>query len=130
MKVELYGVLLLLLAASCKQQSQKAESHDNGDTVVVSSCSESDTFIVSGHMVWGHEVRSFAPEGTEDVYWLSDKTGRLEAWYLEQIGTDAEPYTAVDVTLKVRNLGQATDGFAVDYTSVYEVLDFNPDSIR
>lgn len=126
----LYGILLLFLVAGCRQQSQKTEIGDTCDTVAVSSCPESDVFTVSGQMVWGHEARSFVPEGTEDAHWLSDKTGRLEAWYQEQTGADAKPYTAVNVTLKVRDLGRATDGFAADYTSVYEVLDFGADSIR
>lgn len=38
-------------------------------------------YTMKGEMSLAHEVRSFRPEGTDDEYWIVDKTGRLEDMY-------------------------------------------------
>lgn len=78
-----------------------------------------------GQLVWGHESRSFAPEGDTLVYWLKDDTQRLEATYNAVLRGVAAPYTPVRAQLRMRALGPAYDGFAADYDGVMEVIEID-----
>ncbi len=77
--------------------------------------------VVKGTLVWGHEARSFKAEGDSLEYWVDDHTGVLEKDYQATVGAGAQPYTPVYVELKVRDMGKAADGFALDYDGVYQV---------
>lgn len=77
--------------------------------------------VVKGTLIWGHEAHSFKAEGDSLEYWVDDNTGVLEKDYQATVGDGAQPYTPVYVELKVRDMGKATDGFALDYDGVYRV---------
>jgi uncharacterized membrane protein/heat shock protein HslJ len=71
------------------------------------------TYAYRGHLVLGHEVRSFKPCGKEVAYWVVDRTGG-EIWEVYQKLTH-EPYQPM--YLEVRgNLGPSpSEGFGADY---------------
>lgn len=74
--------------------------------------------IVKGKIIFGHEVRSFQPEDSDKTYWLEDKSGYL----MEKYKASGEPEWIVYAELEVKDTGRATDGFAEDYDSTYQVL--------
>ena len=73
---------------------------------------------VQGLITFGHEVRTFRPEGSDTVYWLVDKSGYLTQKYKKSGLAEWK----VDAKLEVRNIGKVHDGFAKDYSYAYEVL--------
>lgn len=71
--------------------------------------------IQRGYYVFGHEVRTFQPCGTETVYWVkaeADVSKRLREEY-RQLTT--KPYEPVYVEVKGYFAERATGGFAADY---------------
>lgn len=75
---------------------------------------------VKGELVIGPEVRSFKPEGSSDVYWIIDKTGKLYQKY-DSITGGIKNGIPVQVKLEVEDMGKSTEGFATNYKSVYHV---------
>ena len=65
-------------------------------------------------------MRSFRPDGTDDEYWIVDKTGRLEDMY-DKITGGQKNGTPVDVTLRLEYNGKWDTGFAEDYDGVFFV---------
>lgn len=78
---------------------------------------------VKGKLVMGHESRSFVADSDSIYYWITDRTGRLNAKYDSIVGKGAKPYTSISVELKVNDLGRTTEGFAAEYAGIYEVTD-------
>ena len=93
----------------------------------VTLCDEPDStlsrdvlYTMKGEMSLAHEVRSFRPDGTDDEYWIVDKTGRLEDMY-DKITGGQKNGTPVDVTLRLEYNGKWDTGFAEDYDGVFFV---------
>lgn len=87
---------------------------------VPDSLSTDVLLTLSGTVRLGHEVRSFRPAGSNQEFWLVDKTGTLAEGYDRAVGgrKDWQPAPA---TLRVEYAGKWTDGFAADYDGVYLV---------
>ena len=75
-----------------------------------------------GRVVLAHEVRAFIPEGDTVEYWIVDRSGALERAYDRATGgqKNGKPAWA---ELKVRYKGPSDEGFAADYTGVFEVVE-------
>ncbi len=74
-----------------------------------------------GHLVWGHEVRSFRPCGMEVEYWVVDRTGG-ELWDVYRALTH-EPYQPLYAELR-GDLGPSPSiGFGVKYEKQLTVLE-------
>lgn len=93
----------------------------------VTLCDEPDStlsrdvlYTMKGEMSLAHEVRSFRPDGTDDEYWIVDKTGRLEDMY-DKITGGQKNGNPVDVTLRLEYNGKWDTGFAEDYDGVFFV---------
>jgi uncharacterized membrane protein/heat shock protein HslJ len=70
-------------------------------------------YAYRGHLVLGHEVRSFKPCGKKLAYWVLDRTGG-EIWEVYQRLTH-EPYQPMYVEVR-GNLGPPpSEGFGADY---------------
>ena len=77
-----------------------------------------------GLTVFGHEVRSFKPCGSETSLWAVDSSGLLWDLYTEMTVQDP-PYQSVFVTVEGRLSAAPRDGFGADYAGtlfVDEVL--------
>ena len=84
--------------------------------------SEEQTKTAKGRLVLGHEARSFQPCGSDEVFWISDKTTNLKQLYYElTIGADA--YTPIYVEMIFADKGKAKEEFPAEYKSVYEVVE-------
>lgn len=82
--------------------------------------SKDELFTLKGTLTIGHEVRSFKPEGSNDEYWIVDKTDSLNDIYdkASKGHKNGKPMQAV---LKVEYNGKWEDGFAADYSGVFFV---------
>lgn len=76
---------------------------------------------VTGRLIMGHEAQSFSGENASEDFWIVDETNTLQALYDSVVGRNAQPYTPVNVTLKVVDAGPSDEGFAANYASVYHV---------
>lgn len=79
------------------------------------------SFVVKGQLVIGHEVRSFVPEGDSIGYWIYDESDELYQRY-DELTKGTKNGKPVSAELEVVDMGKADDGFAAEYTSVYEVV--------
>ena len=74
-----------------------------------------------GHLVWGHEVRSFKPCGVEEEYWVLDRTGG-ELWNIYRRLTH-EPYQRLYTELRGHLGPSPSTGFAAEYEKQLTVLE-------
>lgn len=97
------------------------------DESSIELCDEPDSalsrdvlYTMKGVMCMAHEVRSFIPDGSDDEYWIMDKTGRLEELYDKVTGgqKSGEPVNAI---LRLEYNGKWDTGFAEDYDGVFFV---------
>ncbi len=78
-------------------------------------------FVTEGTLVFGHEVRSFTPEGKDEACWVVDKTGRLAQAY-DSLTGGVKNGRPVHAELEVIDMGRSDEGFAKTYESVYNVV--------
>lgn len=97
------------------------------DESSIELCDEPDSalsrdvlYTMTGVMCMAYEVRSFIPDGSDDEYWIVDKTGRLEELYDKVTGgqKSGEPVNAI---LRLEYNGKWDTGFAEDYDGVFFV---------
>jgi hypothetical protein len=72
--------------------------------------------LTRGHLVYGHESRTFSPCGSEEVYWLmpeSSSDAALRAIY-EQRTRGAAPYTPIYIVLVGKVTEPPAEGFGAD----------------
>ena len=86
---------------------------------VPSSLYANNTF--RGHLVWGHEVRSFKPCGMEVEYWVVDLTGG-ELWDVYRALTH-EPYQPLYAELRGHLGPPPSTGFGAKYEKQLRVLE-------
>lgn len=87
--------------------------------VLVNGCSQppveevEDSEILLGHLVWGHEVRTFTACGTTETGWIIDKTeGELRL--LAQTGA-TQPYEKILVEIRGQLGPRLESGFGADF---------------
>jgi uncharacterized membrane protein len=106
--------VMLVLAIACGSR-EKAET---GQSDALESPSQTE--IVAGFAVYGHEVRSFRPCGDEQPLWAIDRSGVLWEIY-EDLAFHNEPYEEVFGIVE-GHFGPAPEtGFGADYTGTIEV---------
>jgi uncharacterized membrane protein len=67
-----------------------------------------------GSVVYGHEVRSFRACGSEETFWVTDRTGLL--WDLHQeLALKTQPYEEVFFVLSGYSGPAPVEGFGADY---------------
>lgn len=74
-----------------------------------------------GHLIWGHEVRSFKPCSMEVEYWIVDRTGG-ELWDVYRALTH-EPYQPLYSELRGHLGPPPSTGFGADYEKQLTVLE-------
>lgn len=82
--------------------------------------STDELFTLKGTVTIGHEVRAFKPEGSNDEYWIVDKTGSLEDLY-DKTTKGQKNGSPVKAVLKLEYNGKWDDGFAAEYSGVFFV---------
>ncbi len=97
------------------------------DESSIELCDEPDSalsrdvlYTMTGVMCMAHEVRSFIPDGSDDEYWIVDKTGRLEELY-DKITEGQKSGEPVNAILRLEYNGKWDTGFAEDYDGVFFV---------
>lgn len=96
MKNLFFMLFVIVALCACTNTHEKSQGVQQQDTLVVDS-----VMTLSGNLIIGHEVRSFAPDGDSLVYWIIDRSGTLKALYDSAVGIDASPYTPVRAELRV-----------------------------
>jgi len=87
-----------------------------GDAAAVaetSAASPSAMPLRRGHLVFGHEVRSFEPCGSEGALWVLDETGGELARVYEEL--TYEPYQRLYVEILGRDSARPDEGFGAEY---------------
>lgn len=74
---------------------------------------EDHSLIFRGHLVLGHEVRSFKPCGKDIEYWVLDRTGG-ELWKVYRKLT-RKPYEAMYAEVRGQLEASPSHGFGADY---------------
>ncbi len=77
-------------------------------------------YTMTGELSIAPETYSFRPDGSDEEYWIVDKTGRLEAMYYEATGGRKDG-TPIKVTLRLEYNGKWDTGFAELYDGVFLV---------
>lgn len=80
--------------------------------------------VFRGHVVFGHEVRSFESCDSETLVWASDPSGRLWTLYRE-LATGRVPYEAVFAVVRGRLADPPDEGFGADYPGQLVVSDID-----
>lgn len=77
-------------------------------------------YTMTGELSIAPETYSFRTDGSDEEYWIVDKTGRLEAMYDEATGGRKDG-TPIKVTLRLEYNGKWDTGFAELYDGVFLV---------
>lgn len=80
-------------------------------------------YTMTGELSIAPETYSFRPDGSDEEYWIVDKTGRLEAMYDEATGGRKDG-TPIKVTLRLEYNGKWDTGFAELYDGVFLVREY------
>lgn len=84
-----------------------------------------DSEPLQGHYTWGHEVRSFRPCGSAQVFWLTGEPAMLKSLN-ERASTLASSRGKAYQALYIEGLAveqkEPADGFAAKYDGVYRLL--------
>lgn len=93
---------------------------ENSISFTDDTCATDVLTMQEGILTIGHEVRSFRPDGSDEEFWVVDKTGRLMDMYDKATGgmKNGKP---TKVRLKLEYNGKWEDGFAAEYAGVYFV---------
>lgn len=84
------------------------------------SLSLKDSKILKGELILAHETRTFKPCGDNKTFWIIDKTETLNELYAE-LTKNKKPYTPIFGQIEITDKGEASEGFASNYESVYEI---------
>lgn len=76
---------------------------------------------LKGRLTLGHEANSFLPCESDQVFWVSDKTGKLKELYNE-LTAGEKPYTPIYAEIEFIDKGKVSEGFPAEYESVYEAV--------
>ena len=121
-KLTLLLSVFCIYSCSASHKETKSEDADISTELLTGQTSDNkqSAKILSGILTIGHEVRSFKPEGSDDEFWIVDKTGKLSDEYDKVTGgiKNGKPTSA---TLKLEYQGKWDDGFAAEYCGVYFV---------
>jgi len=78
-------------------------------------------FAFDGHYTWGHEVRSFQPCGSDQVYWVKTSPEiQKELLEYHQANT-SKPYEAAYIEFEGQILNDELTGFARDYDGLIRI---------
>lgn len=80
-------------------------------------------YTMTGELSMAPETYSFRPDGSDEEYWIVDKTGRLEAMYDEATGGRKDG-TPIKATLRLEYNGKWDTGFAELYDGVFLVREY------
>ncbi len=68
-----------------------------------------------GFYIFGHEVRTFQPCGSDQVYWVKAEPDISKRLREEHQKLTVKPYESIYVEVQGRLMAKATEGFAADY---------------
>ena len=74
-----------------------------------------------GHYVYGHEVNTFQPCGSNRDFWVIGSSEILKTLEVNYLSLSSTHYDPVFVELIGNMMATATDGFAADYDGLAEV---------
>jgi len=87
------------------------------------ACSSADSEPTGGLYTWGHEVETFQPCGSTNVFWVVGETSLLQPLRDAADGASrTRPYQPVYVEVRAVSEGKANDGFASDYDGIYRFM--------
>lgn len=108
-----YTVAVFVCGAADIQSAEKIISDISSE---VYSCITADKgpYTLGGTLVYGHEVRSFSPDGSPYEFWAVDTTGRTDRMY-DSLTSGVKNGIPVRAVLEVGPDPRPSDGFAAEY---------------
>jgi uncharacterized membrane protein len=106
-------LFLIVLTSSSLSQASSGDTRTTPPAPRSSQITTRHGVIFRGHLVFGHEVRSFQPCGKDLEYWVVDRTGG-ELWDVYGKLT-ANPYEPVYVEVQGDQGPPPDTGFGADY---------------
>ena len=104
------------------QQAQRAWLFDGGELAEIEQTTAPRGSRVRGHLVWGHESRSFTACDSGREAWVFNESGsELVAVYEE---LTSEPYQPMFVEVRGRWEAPPQEGFAADYPEALRITEF------
>lgn len=92
--------------------------------LLASACSQPTVQTATGSYVYGHEVESFTPCGSESAYWATGSSSVLQPLQnasLQKAQQTGNPYQPVYITAEYTDQGKTSEGFAAEYDSVIKI---------
>ena len=111
--------LLVVMALACGSRESSGERTSGGRAPATPA---QPAEILSGFAVYGHEVRSFRPCGTEESLWAIDRSGALWGAY-EDLAFHNEPYEELFCIVEGRRMPAPVEGFGADYPGAVEIVE-------
>ncbi|MEP0211594.1 MAG: hypothetical protein ABJD66_00145 [Cellulophaga sp.] len=90
----------------------------------VASLTSYKSKVVSGKLIFGVEVATFQPCGSDKIFWITDnskETGKLEKLYYA-LTNGKDPYSPIYAKIEIIDKGKDKYGFAADYNGTYEYV--------
>lgn len=122
-----------LPASATMQAAEEPASAAASAAVAASAVAQAAPLQMRGIYVWGSEVETFSPCNTDKAYWLEGDEqllAPLQELAIRKADAANEAYQPIYVEVQVRDMGRATDGFAVDYDGVMQLLDVRSSSLQ
>ena len=113
----LLGFALLALSAGCSRPPVVEVDSTDSSTNLASP-------VFRGHLVWGHEVRTFTECGSGETGWIIDKTdGALRLLAEAEKG---QPYKRILVEVRGQTGPALDSGFGADFDHSITVMSVIP----
>lgn len=120
-RIGVLGAFVSMALLSCGSEGDGRDRDGPGSSGAVAN-NEATMRVFVGLVVFGHEVRSFRPCGSEDALWAVDRTSRLQG-LCEEMAPHGEPYQEVFAAVEGRTTPAPGEGFGADYSGGIEIVD-------
>jgi len=94
---------------------------------LLSACESSRSALENptraGSYVWGAEVNSFKPCGSDSVFWVLGPPGLLMTLRTAHDSLTTRPYEPIYIRVKGQESSQKTDGFAEETSGYFQITD-------
>ena len=113
-------VTMLIFSCSPDAGDQRGESEVSSGDLSTPSHPDHGLGIFPGFVVYGHEVRSFTPCGSNEALWAIEPSGLL--WDLHsELTRSQDPYPRMFVLVEGREVPPPSEGFGADYPAALQI---------
>jgi uncharacterized membrane protein len=104
------------------RQTERAWRFEGNELVEIKRAGEPQLSRIRGHLVWGHESRSFTECDSGREAWVFNESGDELAAVYEELTT--QPYQPLFVEVRGEWVAAPAEGFAADYPEALRITEF------